>query len=50
MLRDLNLLVISGASERSEAKSRALLKIAGFKLRKIFPTMLPLSVIEAVRK
>ena len=50
MLQDLNLLVISGASERSEAESRALFKVDGLKLRTIFPTMLPQRVIGAVRK
>jgi hypothetical protein len=47
MLQDLNMLVISGGRERSKAEYRALLEIAGLKLTKIFPTILPLSVIEA---
>src|SRR5579862_896703 len=47
MLQDLNMLVISGGRERSEAEYRALLEIAGLKLTEVFPTILPLSVIEA---
>jgi hypothetical protein len=50
MLQDLNMLVISGGRERSEAEYRALLEVTGLKLTKIFPTILPLSVIEAVPK
>lgn len=49
-LMDLNMLVISGGRERSEAEYRALLDAAGLTLTKVVPTASPLSVIEAVRK
>ncbi len=49
-LMDLNMLVISGGRERSEAEYRALLDTAGLRLTKIVPTLSPLSVIEGVRK
>jgi O-methyltransferase/methyltransferase family protein len=49
-LLDLNMLVISGGRERSEAEYRALFDAAGLELTKIVPTVSPLSVIEAVRK
>ena len=48
-LLDLNMLVISGGRERSEAEYGALFDAAGLKLTKVIPTMCPLSVIEAVR-
>jgi len=50
MLQDLDMLVISGGRERSEAEYGTLLEVAGLKLTKIFPTISPLSVIEAEPK
>jgi O-methyltransferase/methyltransferase family protein len=49
-LQDLNMLVISGGRERTEAEYRALFDVAGLRLTQIVPTMLPLSVIEAEPK
>ena len=49
-LLDLNMLVISGGRERSEAEYRALFDAAGLRLTKIVPTLCPLSVIEGVRE
>ena len=50
MLQDLNMLVISGRRERSEAGQRALQEVAGWISTRIVPTTLPLRVIEAVKK
>jgi len=44
------MLVTSGRRQRNEAKHRALLEVAGLSSTRIVPTMLPLRVIEAVRK
>ena len=44
------MLVISGRRERSEAEHGASLEVAGLSSTGIVPTMLPLRVIEAVRK
>ena len=49
-LLDLNMLVMSGGRERSEAEYGAMFDTAGLKLTKVIPTMCPLSVIEAVRQ
>jgi hypothetical protein len=49
-LLDLNMLVISGGRERSEAEYSALFDAAGLKLAKIIPTLFPISVIEGVQK
>ena len=49
-LLDLNMLVISGGCERSDAEYGALFDAAGLKLTKVIPTMCPLSVIEALRQ
>ena len=46
---DLNMLVMTGGRERTEAEYRALLEAAGFRLRNIIPTQSEMSVIEAVR-
>ncbi|MEE8400971.1 MAG: methyltransferase [Candidatus Hydrothermarchaeaceae archaeon] len=48
-LLDIEMLVLGGGKERTEAEYRALLKAAGFKLTKIVPTESPMSVIEGVR-
>jgi ubiquinone/menaquinone biosynthesis C-methylase UbiE len=49
-LLDLNMLVMNGGRERTQAEFRALLDAAGYKLTRIVPTMAPQSVIEAVPK
>ncbi|HLY59180.1 MAG TPA: methyltransferase [Terriglobia bacterium] len=49
-LQDLNMLVISGGRERSEAEYRSLFEVAGLRLTKIVPTISPVSVIEGVPK
>jgi predicted O-methyltransferase YrrM len=46
---DLNMLVLTGGCERTEAEYRALLAAAGFTLRRIIPTPSPFSIIEGVR-
>ncbi len=46
---DLNMMVMTGGRERTEAEYRALLSAAGFKLTRIVPTQFELSVIEAMR-
>ena len=46
---DLNLLVMTGGRERTEAESRDLLAAAGFTLTRVVPSQLPMSVIEGVR-
>jgi len=47
---DLNMLVMTGGRERTEAEYRALLGCAGLKLTSIMPTPTEISVIEAVRE
>ena len=44
---DLNMLVMTGGRERTEAEYRALLEAAGFRLTQIIPTQSEMSVIEA---
>jgi hypothetical protein len=46
---DLNMLVMTGGRERTEAEFRELYERAGFRLTRIVPTESPFSVIEAVR-
>lgn len=46
---DLNMLVMTGGRERTEAEFRALYERAGFRLTRIVPTESPFSVIEGVR-
>ena len=46
---DLNMLVVLGGRERTEAEYRQLLQTAGFRLHQIIPTHSPFSVIEATR-
>jgi len=46
---DLNMLVILGGRERTEAEYRRLLADAGFRLERVIPTHSPFSVIEATR-
>ncbi len=45
---DVNMLVMTGGRERTEAQYRALLEAGGFRLNKIIPTASPKSIIEAV--
>ena len=47
---DLNMLVMTGGRERTEAEYRGLLDAAGFSLRNIIPTQSEMSVLEAVRR
>ena len=49
-LMDLNMLVMTGGRERTEAEFRALYDRAGFDLTRVVPTAGPLSVIEGVRR
>lgn len=46
---DLNMLVMTGGRERTEAEFRALYEAAGFRLTRVVPTESPFSVIEGVR-
>src|ERR1700674_1617458 len=46
---DLNMLVMTGGRERTEAEYRALLDSAGLRLTRIVPTHTEMSVIEAVQ-
>jgi hypothetical protein len=45
---DVNMLVVSGGRQRSEAEFRALYAAAGFELTKIVPTPARLALIEGV--
>jgi hypothetical protein len=45
---DLNMLVMTGGRERTEAEYRALFEAAGFRLTRIVPTPSPMFVIEGV--
>jgi SAM-dependent methyltransferase len=47
-LLDLNMLVMTGGRERTEAEFCTLLHASGYKLTKIIPTMAPQCVIEAI--
>lgn len=47
-LMDVNMLVMTGGLERTEAQFRELLAKSGFQLTRIVPTESPLSVVEAV--
>jgi hypothetical protein len=49
-LLDLNMLVMNGGRERTQAEFCALLNAADYKLTRIVPTMAPQSVIEGVSK
>lgn len=46
---DLNMLVMMGGKERTEAEYRVLLQAAGFQLTRIIFTSLPVNVIEAIK-
>ncbi|GAC1468287.1 MAG: hypothetical protein PVSMB2_36510 [Ktedonobacteraceae bacterium] len=46
---DVQMLVLPGGKERTEAEYRALLEAVGFKLTKLIPVLRPYYIIEAVR-
>ena len=46
--RDLQMLVLLGGQERTEAEFRELFAAAGFRLQRDIPTRSPLSILEAV--
>ncbi len=46
---DLNMLVMTGGRERTEAEYRRLLEAAGLKLTAVIPTQTEMSIIEAVK-
>ena len=46
---DLNMLVLLGGRERTEAEYRRLLGDAGFRLERVIPTHSPFGAIEAAR-
>jgi hypothetical protein len=46
---DLNMLVILGGRERTEAEYGRLFEAVGFRLERVIPTHSPFSVIEATR-
>jgi hypothetical protein len=48
-LMDLNMLVMTGGRERTEAEYSALLNAAGLRLSRVVPTQTEMSIIEAVR-
>jgi hypothetical protein len=47
-LSDLNMLVVTGGRERTEAEYRALFAAAGFRLTRVIPTQASFSVLEGV--
>jgi hypothetical protein len=47
-LLDIEMLVMEGGLERTEAEFRALFDVAGIRLTNIVPTPSPMSVIEGV--
>ncbi len=48
-LMDINMLVLTGGRERTEAEFAELFGKAGLRLKAVHPTQCPLSVVEAVR-
>ena len=48
-LMDINMLILPGGLERTEAEYRELFAAAGFRLTKIIPTASPVSIIEGVK-
>lgn len=48
-LMDIEMMLLPGGTERTEAEYRELFRAAGFELTRIVPTGSPVSVIEAVR-
>lgn len=49
-LLDLNMMVMTGGRERTEQEFRELFCAAGLRLKRLFPTVSPLSILEAVRQ
>ena len=47
-LIDLNMMVMTGGQERTDAECRDLLEKSGFRLQRVIATPSPFSVIEAV--
>jgi hypothetical protein len=47
---DLNMLVMTGGKERTEAEFRDLFGRAGFELAKVHATESPLSIVEGLRR
>ena len=47
-LLDLNMLVMSGGRERTEAEFRLLFDESGFRLTRVVPTVAPVSIIEGI--
>ena len=45
---DLNMLVMTGGRERTEAGYKALLEKAGFTLSRVIPTASPMSIVEGI--
>ena len=48
-LLDLNMMVMTGGRERTEAEFKSLLAASGYELRRVIRTRSPVCVIEAVR-
>jgi len=46
---DLNMLVMTGGRERTEAEFRKLYEASGFRLTRVVPTESPFSVIEGLK-
>ena len=46
---DLNMLLMTGGRERTEAQYRELLEAAGLRVTRLVPTRSPMSVIEVKR-
>jgi O-methyltransferase domain/Dimerisation domain len=47
-LLDLNMLVLTGGAQRTQAEVSGLLETAGYKLTQVIPTLSPLTIIEAI--
>jgi hypothetical protein len=45
---DLNMMVVTGGRERTEAEFRSLIESAGFHVARIVPTLAMMSVIEGL--
>jgi len=48
-LMDLNMMVMTGGHERTEAEFKSLLAASGFELTRVIRTASPVCIIEAVR-
>jgi hypothetical protein len=49
-LFDINMLVVLGGLERTEAEYRRILEATGFELARVVPTKAPVSLVEGVRR